>query len=258
VLKTKIDELLKTGRDGANAASSRIRTRLAGRSRQVIAVAALTGVASLGLVAAALEDTPNTSDAAATAERQRAEAAFQANRSTRESQTPAATESATPTATATDTPSTATETPAAQAATPEAAPKAAPAWVDPMPAGDISSCYGPRWGTMHAGVDLFTDENEPIQSVGKGTVVAAGWAYSGYGISVVVDHHNGFLTHYAHMNKTAVSIGDEVGAGTLIGYEGSTGDSTGPHLHFEVHAGMWNQIEPAQWLRDRGVDLGGC
>ena len=71
----------------------------------------------------------------------------------------------------------------------------------------------------------------------------------------MVDHHNGFLTHYAHMNKAAVSEGDEVGPGDLLGYEGSTGDSTGPHLHFEVHEGMWNQVDPAPWLRDHGVDV---
>jgi murein DD-endopeptidase MepM/ murein hydrolase activator NlpD len=256
VLKTKIEDLLKLGRTGVTTASGRIRTRLAGRSRQVIAVATLAGVASLGLVAAALSDTPDSSSASATAERQRAEAAFQANRSDRESQTPATTASVTPPAP--DTPSAAPQTAQALAVPSTEAPKAAPEWVNPMPHGAVSSCFGPRWGTMHAGVDLFTSENEPIQAVGAGTVVAAGWVYSGYGISVTIDHHNGFLTHYAHMNKAAVEAGQEVTAGTLIGYEGSTGDSTGPHLHFEVHAGMWNQIEPAQWLRDHGVDIGGC
>ena len=93
----------------------------------------------------------------------------------------------------------------------------------------------------------------PIRAVGAGTVVSAGWAYSGYGISVVVDHHNGYLTHYAHMSQDRVSVGDEVKAGDILGLEGSTGDSTGPHLHFEVHKGMWNQINPDGWLADRGI-----
>lgn len=231
-----------------NDVFERIRTGLAGRSRQVVALATLAGVASIGLAAATLDNAPaptSLTTAAGNADQARAEAAEQADRSARGSRTPAATpETSSPGLTASLT----------APATPKAA-KAAPAWVNPMSAGEVSSCYGPRWGTMHAGVDLFTDENEPIVSVGKGTVVAAGWAYSGYGISVVVDHHNGYLTHYAHMNKTAVGEGDEVKAGDVLGYEGSTGDSTGPHLHFEVHAGMWNQIDPAPWLAERGIDL---
>lgn len=250
MLKTRIDILWKTGRAGAIAVSDRIRNGLAGRSRQVVALATLAGVTAIGLAAATLDNspTPALTTAAADAERQRAEAADQSDRSARESQTPAA---QTPSAT----PETSQAAPEAPPTTAAPAKKAAPAWVNPMPAGEVSSCFGPRWGTMHAGIDLFTDENEPIVSVGRGTVVAAGWAYSGYGISVVVDHGNGFLTHYAHMNKEVVGIGDDVGPGDLLGYEGSTGDSTGPHLHFEVHAGMWNQINPAPWLEARGVNV---
>uniref|UniRef100_UPI0013C30FDC M23 family metallopeptidase n=1 Tax=Allorhizocola rhizosphaerae TaxID=1872709 RepID=UPI0013C30FDC len=188
----------------------------------------------------------------AEAQNERLEALDRANRAIRESASPQAlaatpTQSATPSAAA---PATTTPAPAVT--------KQAPAWVNPMPAGQISSCFGQRWGVLHAGVDLYTDAGEPIVSVGAGEVVAAGWAYSGYGISVVVDHGNGYLTHYAHMQADAVGVGQWVKAGDVLGYEGSTGDSTGPHLHFEVHKGMWNQIEPAQWLRDRGVELGGC
>jgi murein DD-endopeptidase MepM/ murein hydrolase activator NlpD len=58
------------------------------------------------------------------------------------------------------------------------------------------------------------------------------------------------------MNKTAVKVGQKVKPGTVLGYEGSTGDSTGPHLHFEVHKGMWNQINPAGWLKARGIKTG--
>jgi murein DD-endopeptidase MepM/ murein hydrolase activator NlpD len=60
------------------------------------------------------------------------------------------------------------------------------------------------------------------------------------------------------MNRADVQVGDKVAAGDTIGREGSTGDSTGPHLHFEVHKGLWNQINPAPWMRARGVNLGGC
>ncbi|GIH04407.1 hypothetical protein Rhe02_24740 [Rhizocola hellebori] len=248
MLNAKIDKLLKNGRIGANAVNDRVRKGLAGRSRQVVALATLAGVASIGLAAASLDNspTPNLTSVTANADKQREQAAGQNDRSTRD--TPV---------TGSEAPQTA-PTPTVEAVAPieqVPAPAKAPDWVNPMPRGEISSCYGPRWGTMHAGIDFFTDENEPIVSVGKGTVVAAGWVYSGYGISVVVDHGDGILTHYAHMNKTAVSEGDEVGPGTLLGYEGSTGDSTGPHLHFEVHAGMWNQIDPAPWLRDHGIDV---
>lgn len=135
--------------------------------------------------------------------------------------------------------------------------KAAAAWVSPMPGAPVSSCYGMRGGVLHAGIDLAGTENTPIHAVAAGTVITAGAAYDGYGISVVIDHGNGILTHYAHQNRTAVSVGDKVSPGQVIGYEGATGDATGPHLHFEVHqGGLWNQIDPAPFMRARGVDLG--
>jgi murein DD-endopeptidase MepM/ murein hydrolase activator NlpD len=127
-----------------------------------------------------------------------------------------------------------------------------------MPGATITSCYGPRGGVPHQGIDYAMPAGTPIRAVGAGTVTKAGDAYDGYGISVFVDHGNGYLSHYAHMSRHAVSIGKKVSAGQVIGYEGSTGDSTGPHLHFEIHKGMWNQIEPASWLRARGVNPGGC
>jgi murein DD-endopeptidase MepM/ murein hydrolase activator NlpD len=132
----------------------------------------------------------------------------------------------------------------------------APAWVNPMPGAPLSSCYGPRWGTMHQGIDLAGKPGTKILSVGAGTVFATGWTYSGYGISVVVDHHNGYLSHYAHASKALVSPGQAVKPGTPLALEGSTGNVTGPHLHFEIHHGMWNQIDPAAWLRARGVEIG--
>jgi murein DD-endopeptidase MepM/ murein hydrolase activator NlpD len=120
----------------------------------------------------------------------------------------------------------------------------------------LSSCFGPRWGTEHKGLDFAGNAGTEIRSVGAGTVVAAGWLYSGYGISVVVDHGNGYLTHYAHASDVMVGAGQPVAAGQPLAHEGSTGDSTGPHLHFEVHQGMWNQVDPASWMRERGVMIG--
>ncbi|RKR90191.1 murein DD-endopeptidase MepM/ murein hydrolase activator NlpD [Micromonospora pisi] len=171
------------------------------------------------------------------------------------SPTPSATPSASPT------PTTPRTTPATKKPTPTKATvkptKAAAAWVNPMPGVPVSSCYGMRGGVLHAGIDLAGDENTPIHAAAAGTVITAGAAYDGYGISVVIDHGNGILTHYAHQNRTAVQVGDKVTAGQVIGYEGATGDATGPHLHFEVHqGGLWNQIDPAPFMRAHGVDLG--
>jgi murein DD-endopeptidase MepM/ murein hydrolase activator NlpD len=134
--------------------------------------------------------------------------------------------------------------------------KAAPAWVTPMPGAEITSCFGQRWGVLHAGIDLAADAGTPIHAAAAGTVLAAGWMYAGYGISVMIDHGGGVQTHYAHQSGTVVQPGQKVKAGQIIGYEGSTGDSTGPHLHFEVHQGLWNQLNPAPFMRARGVNLG--
>ena len=76
---------------------------------------------------------------------------------------------------------------------------------------------------------------------------------------MLIDHGNGYLTHYAHLRKRLVAVGDRIAAGEQLGEEGSTGNSTGPHLHFEVHKGAWrNAIEPTAWLAARGVSIPGC
>jgi len=139
---------------------------------------------------------------------------------------------------------------------PAGPPAPPPAWVAPMVNIPLSSCFGPRWGAMHRGLDFAGESGTPILAVGAGTVFGAGWLYGGYGQSVVIDHGNGYFTHYAHAMAINVVAGQQVSAGDLIAWEGSTGDSTGPHLHFEVHQGLWNQINPAQFLRERGVQVG--
>ncbi|MFD0823790.1 M23 family metallopeptidase, partial [Micromonospora zhanjiangensis] len=129
--------------------------------------------------------------------------------------------------------------------------------VSPMPGAGTTSCFGLRGGVQHAGIDLAEPAGTPIHAAAAGTVTDAGWAFSGYGISVVIDHGNGYLTHYAHQERTVVAVGQRVKAGQLIGYEGATGDANGPHLHFEVHQGtLWNQIDPTPFMRQRGVNLG--
>jgi murein DD-endopeptidase MepM/ murein hydrolase activator NlpD len=89
-------------------------------------------------------------------------------------------------------------------------------------------------------------------------VIAAG-AEAGYGNAVLIDHGNGFLTHYGHMSTVTARAGQHVAAGEQIGNEGSTGHSTGPHLHFEVHRGAYkNPVEPTRWMREHGVTLPSC
>ncbi len=134
----------------------------------------------------------------------------------------------------------------------------APQWVDPMPGAVTTSCFGQRWGRLHAGVDLAAPHGTPIRAAGAGVVVTAGEA-AGYGNAVLIDHGNGYLTHYGHMATITVTAGDTLTAGAQIGTEGSTGHSTGPHLHFEVHEGTYkNPVEPTAWMHEHGVDIGGC
>jgi murein DD-endopeptidase MepM/ murein hydrolase activator NlpD len=139
-----------------------------------------------------------------------------------------------------------------------AAAATAAQWVNPLPEASVTSCFGQRWGRLHAGVDLAAPDGTRIRAAGAGVVVAAGPA-AGYGNAVLIDHGNGFLTHYGHMSVVAVTVGQHVAVGEQIGNEGSTGHSTGPHLHFEVHQGSYkNPIEPTQWMHDHGVDIPGC
>jgi murein DD-endopeptidase MepM/ murein hydrolase activator NlpD len=132
------------------------------------------------------------------------------------------------------------------------------AWVNPNPTAVVTSCFGERWGRLHAGVDLAAPDGTPIVAAGAGVVVRAGVA-EGYGNAVLIDHGNGYLTHYGHLSKITVAVGQHVAAGQQIGNEGSTGHSTGPHLHFEVHQSFYqNPIEPTEWMHQHGVDIPGC
>jgi murein DD-endopeptidase MepM/ murein hydrolase activator NlpD len=86
---------------------------------------------------------------------------------------------------------------------------------------------------MHEGVDIAVGTGVPIVAAKAGTVIVAGWQ-GGYGNIVVLDHGGGVATAYAHQSRIASRVGQSVGQGSVIGYVGSTGNSTGPHLHFEV------------------------
>ncbi|MEH1012254.1 M23 family metallopeptidase [Micromonospora sp. CPCC 206060] len=239
--------------------------RFPGRGRYLVlgAVALIgIGVAGVSVVTAGADDDAPEPTAVALDEQSRAEATARADRADREPvPSPSATATTPPVPVSPAPPATTKKTPATRATSTPAKPKPKPkpkaAWVNPMPAGDVTSCYGMRWGVLHAGIDLAAPAGTTVRAAAAGTVVNAGWDFTGYGISVVIDHGNGYLTHYAHLSETAAAVGDRVAAGETIGYEGSTGDSTGPHLHFEVHQGqLWSQIEPAAFMRARGVDLG--
>ena len=99
--------------------------------------------------------------------------------------------------------------------------------------GPVTSGFGVRWGRMHEGIDIAVGEGTPVRAAAAGTVIYAGWM-GGYGNLVVVDHGGGVSTAYGHNTSVTVGIGQRVEQGQLIAYSGSTGHSTGPHVHFEV------------------------
>lgn len=99
--------------------------------------------------------------------------------------------------------------------------------------GDVSSGYGYRWGRHHDGIDLANDIGTPIRAARSGRVTYSGWS-SGYGRLIMIEHDQGYTTFYGHLNESLVESGDYVKAGQSIAYMGNSGNSTGPHLHFEV------------------------
>ncbi|QAT48416.1 peptidase M23 [Caproiciproducens sp. NJN-50] len=105
----------------------------------------------------------------------------------------------------------------------------------------ITSGFGPRWGTVHKGIDISRSGiyGAQIVAADSGKVMQAGYGnygtgYGGYGNVVAIDHGGGYSTLYGHMSRVAVSKGQQVTKGQTIGYVGSTGDSSGPHCHFEI------------------------
>ena len=99
--------------------------------------------------------------------------------------------------------------------------------------GSVTSGFGQRWGRLHAGIDIGAGTGTPIRASKAGEVIFAG-SMSGYGNCVIIDHGGGLSTLYAHQSRIATGDGAAVGQGDVIGYVGSTGHSTGPHLHFET------------------------
>ncbi len=115
--------------------------------------------------------------------------------------------------------------------------------------GVVSSPYGLRWGgtDFHPGMDIANDMGTPIVATADGVVEYAGWNSGGYGNMVDINHGNGMMTRYGHASQVVVSTGQQVKRGQLIAYMGSTGFSTGPHVHYEVHING-NRVNPISYL----------
>lgn len=136
-----------------------------------------------------------------------------------------------------------------------AAARQLPLW-RPLPAADITSGFGTRLDpffgkpSLHAGVDFRAQPGAAVRATAMGTVTEAG-PTCGYGNMVEIDHGNGLSTRYAHMSAIAVKVGDKVETGDVVGYVGTTGRSTGPHLHYEVRIDG-EPIDPMRYIRAGG------
>ncbi|WP_281689601.1 M23 family metallopeptidase [Pseudonocardia thermophila] len=120
-----------------------------------------------------------------------------------------------------------------------------------MIVGRITSGFGARWGTTHQGLDIAAPIGTPIRAPAAGTVISSGPA-SGFGLWVRLQHADGTITVYGHINRSLVKVGQKVNAGDVIAEVGNRGQSTGPHLHIGV---MQNgrYVDPRPWLNAQGV-----
>jgi murein DD-endopeptidase MepM/ murein hydrolase activator NlpD len=142
--------------------------------------------------------------------------------------------------------------------------KKAPAWVKPVNKYTLTASFaqgGAMWSAKHSGQDFAVPVGTPVKAAGAGTVVKAG-PYGGgdgpaYGNAIVVKHANGTYSQYAHLSKIKVGIGQKVAAGQQIALSGNTGNSSGPHLHFEIRTtpNYGSAVNPAAFLRSHGVSI---
>ncbi|MFE1209168.1 murein hydrolase activator EnvC family protein [Streptomyces albidoflavus] len=132
-------------------------------------------------------------------------------------------------------------------------------WMTPVRSYTLSAGYGgqgDRWANRHSGQDFAVDTGTPVRAIGAGRVIRVGCG-GAYGIEVVVRHDGGYYSQYAHLSAPAVDQGDRIQAGDWIGQSGSTGNSTGPHLHFEIRLTPYygSAVDPGPWFAERGVVL---
>lgn len=118
--------------------------------------------------------------------------------------------------------------------------------------GILTSGFGQRWGTLHAGLDIANAIGTPIYAASAGEVIASG-PTPGFGMWVKIRDAEGTVTLYGHIDTATVQVGERVLAGSQIATMGNRGNSTGPHLHFEVHINGAEKADPMSWLRERGV-----
>ena len=118
--------------------------------------------------------------------------------------------------------------------------------------GVISSGFGWRWGRLHAGLDIAAPIGTPILAAATGVVDYAGWSDGGYGNMIDIRHSDGTITRYGHLNEIYVKEGQSVSQSQSIGAMGSTGFSTGPHLHFEIRPNGGSAIDPMAFLASAG------
>lgn len=118
--------------------------------------------------------------------------------------------------------------------------------------GILTSGFGARWGTLHGGLDIANAIGTPIYAASDGQVIAAG-PTPGFGMWVKIRSDDGTITLYGHIDTATVQEGERVMAGDQIATMGNRGNSTGPHLHFEVHLNGSQKADPMAWLRERGV-----
>ena len=155
---------------------------------------------------------------------------------------------------------------AAKAVKPVKAVKAkkAASWVKPVSGYTLTASFnqgGAMWAHKHSGQDFAVSVGTPVKAAGAGTVVKAGPNGGGdgpaYGNAIVVKHANGKYSQYAHLSKINVHIGQKVGAGQKIALSGNTGNSSGPHLHFEIRTtpNYGSALNPAAYLRSVGVSI---
>lgn len=142
--------------------------------------------------------------------------------------------------------------------------KKAPSWVKPVSKYTLTASFaqgGAMWAAKHSGQDFAVPIGTPVKAVNAGTVVKAGPNGAGdgpaYGNAIVIKHANGKYSQYAHLSKVNVSIGSTVKTGQVIAKSGNTGNSSGPHLHFEIRTtpNYGSALNPASFLRSAGVTI---
>ncbi|MEV1068755.1 M23 family metallopeptidase [Streptomyces sp. NPDC050263] len=158
----------------------------------------------------------------------------------------------------------------ASAAAPAAAPVAAKtavsaaSWIDPVKKYTLSASFaqaGGMWQSTHSGQDFAVPSGTKVMAAHGGTVVKAGGNGAGdgpaYGNAIVIKHANGVYSQYAHLSRISVKVGQVVKTGQKIALSGNTGNSSGPHLHFEIRktANYGSAIDPVKFLRSKGVKV---